>query len=340
MVTSTPNSKTLLRPTSSMELMIDGISINNLNRSESFDLEHNIGVIDMDMSIMGIRETGTFSIMNPLSKFDEDCTSDSMDYGEIYGLCTASDDIITAGEGIKMWNRHRSTSRNELKTSSKENVLVERDDDDLSHVSLAIAYPHSLGAEEVVGLSMLSPTTSSLSNFSGMDKSLLKTTSFSLSNNLVSPSTKRGYMLKLSTFRTWKIRFFVLEGGYLYHYVSMDAADKESKENNLQKQGEMCLRNVQITEAAGATKGNTSFILRVMDYKGQAGNVKNSNGTSKDNKGIISSLSPTLTNPKDKTAIHLDVRVPSDRQEWIVALNQHIAYQNTLASTEESFHYV
>jgi hypothetical protein len=344
--------QSLLRGTSSMDLIVDGVDVRNLRNEASIDA---VDYCDIDFVGGGGSSTSSSSdniiggssdniiVVGVGGIGGESCDdldlniSRSVDYKDIYAMSTLSDDIIS-GRGIGV---------REL-IGSSSSALSTKDHDSLPYpTSSSVGTGGGSGGGGGDGGALCAefyhehaqddpPIAPSIPREMRLSTSAQQTT-------MLCPEPKRGCMLKLGAFRTWKIRYFVLEGGYLSHYDSMTAASGSpsqgnSKENNTNTaggsvlvsnaRGDMCLRNFKLTEVAGSGKAATSFILRLMD------------SAEKDTKGgVLATKDRVITSPMliksgkaEKTTMQLDVRVPTERQGWIVAINEHIAYQDTLSN--------
>jgi hypothetical protein len=104
------------------------------------------------------------------------------------------------------------------------------------------------------------------------------------------PALKKGMILKEGhVIRNWKNRFFVLEKGKLAYFENQ----KADYPYGVTQKGEVSLKGVSVS----VNKNIVSL------------NTKNEQG-------------------KEVLALNLDIKYPNEREEWVAAIQEHIAYIN------------
>eukprot|EP00128_Syssomonas_multiformis_P009438 Colp12_sorted_trinity150504_noHs@8430 len=107
------------------------------------------------------------------------------------------------------------------------------------------------------------------------------------------PPLKKGFILKEGhMIKNWKNRFFVLDAGTLTYYES----STDTYPFGVRKKGEMLLKNTTLK-----TDRNIIYIT----YEG-----------------------PSVSGREGLTSLTLEIRYPTEREEWSQAIRSHIAYIN------------
>lgn len=107
------------------------------------------------------------------------------------------------------------------------------------------------------------------------------------------PPLKKGFILKEGhMIKNWKNRFFVLDAGVLTYYES----STDTYPFGVRKKGEMLLRGTALK-----TDRNIIYVT----YEG-----------------------PSVSGREGLTSLTLEIRYPTEREEWSQAIRSHIAYIN------------
>ncbi|KAJ1433692.1 hypothetical protein B484DRAFT_447117 [Ochromonadaceae sp. CCMP2298] len=131
----------------------------------------------------------------------------------------------------------------------------------------------------------------------------------------VPPPLKKGFLPKQGHFaKNWRTRFFVLEAGSLKYYTASTALPPYG----VQFRGQMSMVGVKMT---------TGQTVVTLDFEGNAAAFrlllnKIASPTGRESQAKVSSSKGL------QKQLLLDMRYPSERIEWIAALNAHIIYAN------------